>query len=155
MNPSAENTYPGAACDVNSHLYSFSFALKPDWTRICSPAAEIRTYMEDVAQREGVLRHARLGTAVTGVTWDDAQRIWHVSFRDVASGREGRLTARFVVSCVGGLHVPRPPDIPGVGSFGGPIIHTAKWDASVDLRGRTVAIIGTGASCVQASGGRA
>ena len=110
--------------------------------------------MEEVAEREGVLRHARLGTAVTGVTWDDAERIWHVSFREVASGREGRLTARFVVSCVGGLHVPRPPDIPGVGSFGGPVIHTAKWDASVDLRGRTVAIIGTGASCVQASDGR-
>lgn len=116
-----------------------------------SSSTEIRQYFEDVAIKEGVVRHARLSTEVTGVTWDDAASFWRVSFREIASGREGFVTARFVVSCAGPLHVPKLPDIPGVASFRGTSLHSAKWDDSVNLDGKTVAIVGTGASCVQVS----
>lgn len=104
-----------------------------------------------MAAAEGVLRRARLGSEVSAVVWDDATSLWRITFVDVATQREGRVTARYVVSCVGALHQLRLPDIPGVGRFRGPTLHSAKWDKTVSLEGKTVAIVGTGASCVQAS----
>ena len=96
-----------------------------------------------------MLKHAKLGCEVTSISWDDKNHLWRISFRDLASKSDNVITAKYVISCVGALHQPRLPDIPGVGRFRGPTLHSAKWDSSVKLEGKTVAIVGTGASCVQ------
>lgn len=142
-----DNRYPGAECDVPSHLYSFSFDCNMGWSKKYSSAPEINAYFIKLAEGNGVLSHARMSTAVTGVVWNDASRRWLVSYS--SQGKSGAVSAKYVISCVGALHVPRLPDIPGVGSFRGRTLHTAQWDESVPLDGKTVAIIGTGASTVQ------
>lgn len=143
-----DNRYPGAECDVPSHLYSYSFDLNMKWTKVYSPAPEILAYFEDVAVRHGVLQHSRLSTTVTSVTWSEASHRWNIAYID-QHGKTGVVSAKYVISCVGALHVPRLPDIPGVSSFRGTTLHTAKWDPDAPLDGKTVAIIGTGASTVQ------
>jgi cation diffusion facilitator CzcD-associated flavoprotein CzcO len=138
-----DNTYPGCACDVPSHLYSFSFAPNPDWSHSFSRQPEIRAYLEDVAQRFGVLPLLHLSTDVVAGRWDDARQCWHLQTS------RGELTADVVVSGCGGLVEPALPDVPGVGSFEGPAFHSARWDHDVDLTGKRVAVIGTGASAIQ------
>jgi cation diffusion facilitator CzcD-associated flavoprotein CzcO len=142
-----ENTYPGCACDVPSHMYSFSFEQNPDWSEMYAPQPEIREYLERVTDKYGVRPHLRLGFRAVSATWDEGAGLW----RFVGEGPDGaqELTARFLISGIGGLHVPAKPHLQGLESFEGPTFHSAEWDHSVDLEGKKVAVIGTGASAIQ------
>ncbi len=138
-----DNTYPGAACDVPSHLYSFSFAPKRDWSHVYSRQPEIRAYLEQVAADSGVLPHLHCGTDVVSGRWDDDALLWRLQTS------RGDLTADVLVSGAGGLVEPHLPDVPGIETFTGPWFHSARWDHSVDLTGKRVAVVGTGASAAQ------
>ncbi len=137
------NTYPGAACDVPSHLYEFSFAPNPRWSRRFAPQREIQAYVEDVARREGVLGLIRTNTEVTAATWDAARGRW--SLETSAGGHE----ADVLIAACGQLSVPSVPPIPGLETFEGPTFHTARWNHDVDLAGKRVAVVGTGCSAIQ------
>jgi cation diffusion facilitator CzcD-associated flavoprotein CzcO len=139
-----DNSYPGCACDVPSHLYSFSFAPNPEWPRTFSGQEHIRAYLERVTDTFGLRPHIRLGHEVTMMTWDAEKLWWKV---DTANGRT--LVADVVVSATGPLSDPKTPDIPGLDSFPGKVFHSARWDHDYDLRGKRVAMIGTGASAIQ------
>ncbi|MFA6574928.1 MAG: NAD(P)/FAD-dependent oxidoreductase [Nocardioides sp.] len=139
-----DNTYPGAACDVPSPLYSWSWAINPAWGRRYSPQPEILDYIRDAAAREGLLDLVQTGVEVTGLTYDDAARLWHVT---TASGTT--YDAEVVVTAVGQLSNPVIPDLPGADTFAGPAFHSAQWRHDVDLAGKRVAVIGTGASAIQ------
>ncbi|MFJ7902821.1 flavin-containing monooxygenase [Streptomyces sp. NPDC096198] len=138
-----DNSYPGCACDVPSHLYSFSFAPNPDWPRAFSGQEHIRTYLERVADVFGLRPHLRFDSEVKLMTWDPDRLHWAVETSS------GPLTADVVVSATGPLSDPRIPDIPGLDSFPGKVFHSARWDHDYDLRGKRVAVIGTGASTAQ------
>ena len=138
-----DNTYPGAACDVPSQLYSFSFAPNPDWSRSFSPQPEIQAYLERTADSAGVLDRFRFGVTVTGLVWDDEDQLWRVSTD------AGDLTATHVITASGGLSEPKLPDIPGLEDFAGEVFHSARWNHDYDLTGKRVAVIGTGASSIQ------
>jgi cation diffusion facilitator CzcD-associated flavoprotein CzcO len=138
-----DNSYPGAACDVPSHLYCFSFAPNPGWSRSFSPQPEIWDYLRRVAAAEGVTGHIRFGHEVTAARWDPADSIWRIETRG------GSLTARFLVSAAGPLADPLVPALPGLDGFAGTVFHSATWDHGHDLAGRSVAVIGTGASAIQ------
>jgi cation diffusion facilitator CzcD-associated flavoprotein CzcO len=138
------NTYPGCACDIPSHLYSFSFDRNPEWSRMYAEQPEILAYLRSCAKRHGVESRVRLNTPLHEAVWDDAAGLWHCTVGDGT-----RIDARVLVSGMGALHVPKLPDLEGRERFQGPAFHTAQWDASVPLEGRNVAMIGTGASGVQ------
>lgn len=138
-----DNTYPGAACDVPSQLYSFSFALNPNWSRSFSQQPEIQAYIRNVAAGSGVLDRHLFGTEVLSATWDGAAALWRITTN------RGEFTANIVVPAVGALCEPALPDIKGVGDFEGEIFHSSRWDHDVDLAGKRVAVIGTGASAIQ------
>ncbi|HSP38305.1 MAG TPA: NAD(P)/FAD-dependent oxidoreductase [Frankiaceae bacterium] len=138
-----DNTYPGCACDVPSHLYSFSFAPNPDWSRSFSPQPEIQAYLQRVARESGVLPKTYFGAELLEAAWSEADRRW--SLRTV----RGSLTAEFLILGSGFLSEPRVPDMPGLGSFGGHVFHSAQWDAGYDLTGKRVGVVGTGASAIQ------
>jgi cation diffusion facilitator CzcD-associated flavoprotein CzcO len=138
------NTYPGVACDVPSHLYSFSFATRRDWSRLCSPQDEIITYLRGVAHDHGVDRLVVPNTDVEACEWNDSECRWAVRSVD---GRSWEADA--VVLATGQLHQPAFPAIDGRKSFAGHSFHSAHWDHDYDLRGKRVAVIGTGASAVQ------
>ena len=139
-----ENRYPGAACDVPSHMYCYSFAPKPDWSRKWAPQAEILAYMQQLARTKGVDRHIEFGVEVAHADWQPEAREWLVTTTD---GR--RIRADVLVSAVGQLHHPALPDIPGLESFRGPAFHAAQWPDDVALTGRRVGVVGTAASAVQ------
>ena len=141
------NTYPGAACDVPSHFYSYSYAQRPDWSRFCSPQAEILEYLQSTAQRLGVADRVVTGTTVTACRWDDTTATWTVD----AHGPDGPVTytAAAVVIATGQLNQPAYPRLEGIDTFAGHSFHSARWDHDYDLRGKRVAVIGTGASAVQ------
>ncbi|MEM9738545.1 MAG: NAD(P)/FAD-dependent oxidoreductase [Pseudomonadota bacterium] len=139
-----DNTYPGCACDVPSRLYSFSFAPNPNWSRVFAPQAEIRAYLEDCARKFGVLPHIQFNTEVREARYDERGLVWHVT---MTSGEV--LTARVVVSGQGALHIPKVPSFPGLERFEGDQFHSAQWPETTDLKGRKVAVIGTGASAIQ------
>ena len=139
-----DNTYPGAACDVPSHVYSLSFEPNPDWTRRFSPSEEIQAYLLRLVEKWQLRWQMRLGTEIAEARFDEARGLWTLTTR----GGETH-EARVVVSCVGGLVDPAIPDIKGIQSFGGEMFHTARWNHDYDLTGRNVAVIGTGASAVQ------
>jgi cation diffusion facilitator CzcD-associated flavoprotein CzcO len=138
------NTYPGAECDVPSHLYSFSFRLNPGWSKSYAAQPEILEYFETFAGESGLIDHLRSGTEVVTVVWDEKRRRWTIT---AADGRS--WSAQHVVSAVGTFNDPLPAELPGIGSFAGPVIHSARWDHGVDLVGRRVAVVGTGASAIQ------
>ncbi|MEW2315581.1 flavin-containing monooxygenase [Streptomyces bauhiniae] len=138
-----DNSYPGCACDVPSHLYSFSFAPNPDWPRTFSGQEHIRAYLERVADDFGLRPHLRFDSEVKLMTWDEDELRWHI---ETASGS---LTADVVVSATGPLSDPKIPEIPGLASFPGRVFHSARWDHDFDLRGKRVAMVGTGASAIQ------
>ena len=138
-----DNSYPGCAVDVESHLYSFSFAANPDWTQLYSPQAEIWDYQLRLVEEHGLGPHLRLGHEVVGGDWDAEAGVWHV--RTSA----GPVDAQFLVSGMGPLTNPIPPQIPGLESFAGTCFHSARWDHDYDLTGRRVAVIGTGSSATQ------
>ena len=137
------NTYPGAACDIPSHLYEFSFAPNPRWSRRYAPQAEIQAYLEDVARREGVLDRIRTGTEVQKATWDATTSRWRIETS------RGAHEADVLVTACGQLSVPTVPPLPGLGDFEGPAFHTARWDHDVALDGKRVAVVGTGCSAIQ------
>jgi cation diffusion facilitator CzcD-associated flavoprotein CzcO len=138
-----DNTYPGCACDVPSHLYSFSFAPNPRWSRSFSGQPEIRAYLEDVADRPGLRPRLHLGTAVVRAAWQEDAAHW------VVTTTRGELTADVLIAAGGALSEPSTPDIPGLGTFSGAVFHSARWDHDTDLTGKRIAIIGTGASAIQ------
>ncbi|MGC5343691.1 flavin-containing monooxygenase [Streptomyces sp. DT171] len=139
-----DNSYPGCACDVPSHLYSFSFAPNPDWPRAFSGQRHIRAYLEGVADTFGLRPHLRFGHEVAMMRWDNDALHWTV---ECANGTT--LTADVVVSATGPLSDPKTPDIPGLADFPGKVFHSARWDHDYDLTGKRVAVIGTGASAIQ------
>jgi len=138
-----DNVYPGCACDVESPLYSFSFAPNPDWSRMYSPQPEILAYLRDVATNFGVRPHLRLGHAIEQAHWDADARRWLIETT------RGPFTADILIAGMGGLHEPALPSIPGAESFAGTAFHSARWDSAHALEGRRVGIIGTGASAIQ------
>ncbi|MFN0283062.1 MAG: flavin-containing monooxygenase [Kineosporiaceae bacterium] len=139
-----DNHYPGCACDIPATLYCYSYAPNPGWSRRFPPHGEIRAYLEACVDRFGVRDALRLGTSVEQARWDDARGVWQV---DAADGR--RFEAQVLVPAVGQLSRPVVPTIPGLAAFAGPRFHTARWDDDVDLRGRRVGVLGTGASAIQ------
>jgi cation diffusion facilitator CzcD-associated flavoprotein CzcO len=139
-----DNTYPGAACDVPSHVYSLSFEPHPSWTRKFSPSGEIQAYLLHLVEKWRLREKLRLQTEIAEARFDEARGVWMLS-----STRGESFEARVVVAGVGGLVDPATPDIKGLHSFAGEIFHTARWKHDYDLTGRTVAVIGTGASAVQ------
>jgi cation diffusion facilitator CzcD-associated flavoprotein CzcO len=139
-----DNDYPGCACDVPSHLYSFSFEPSPGWTRMFAPQREIRAYLERCADKYGIRPHLRLGREVTRAEYDEAAKLWRVQ-----TGTGETFTARYLVLGVGALHRPLQPAIPSIERFRGTAFHTARWNHTLDLRGQRVGVIGTGASAIQ------
>lgn len=137
-----ENTYPGVACDVPSHLYSMATHLNPDWSRAYAGGAEIQSYLQRVAKEEGLYDLCRFHTELKSARWDGSA--WQV---ETCDGH--RWKARFLVSAIGALHIPSIPNIPGADNFPGPCFHSAEWDHAVALDGKRVAVVGTGASAVQ------
>jgi cation diffusion facilitator CzcD-associated flavoprotein CzcO len=136
------NTYPGAACDVPSHLYEFSFAPNR-WSRRYAPQAEIQAYLEGVARRFGVIDKIRTGTEAKSARWDDGRSRW------LLETSAGSHEADVLVTACGQLSVPKVPPIAGLDAFAGPAFHTAEWRHDVDLTGRRVAVVGTGCSAIQ------
>ncbi|WP_153539279.1 flavin-containing monooxygenase [Actinomadura macrotermitis] len=137
------NTYPGVAVDVPSATYSYSFEPNPGWTRAFAPGAEVRAYAEHCAGKYRLRPHLRLNTRVEAADFDEGADLWRVR----TDG--GEITARFLVSAVGPLDQPKNPAIAGLDSFAGAVVHTARWDHGLDLAGKRVAVIGTGASGLQ------
>jgi cation diffusion facilitator CzcD-associated flavoprotein CzcO len=138
------NTYPGCQCDIPSHLYSFSFAPNPNWSRTYATQPEIHRYLRGVAERFGILPHVRLRCEVTGAAWDERANLWRIETS------KGSLTAEALVAAPGGLSEPQVPAIEGLDGFEGKVVHTARWDGDYDFTGKRVAVIGTGASAIQA-----
>ena len=136
------NTYPGAACDIPSHLYEFSFAPNR-WSRRYAPQAEIQAYLEGVARRFGVLDRIRIGTEVKGARWDEGRGRWRLETS------AGSHEAEILLTACGQLSVPKAPAIRGLEEFDGPAFHTAQWRHDVELTGKRVAVVGTGCSAIQ------
>ena len=139
-----DNDYPGAACDVPSHLYSFSFEPNPRWSHVFAPQPEILDYLNHCADKYDVRRRVRFGADVQSAHYDAAANRWQVQ---LISGE--LLSCRYLITATGQLSRPLLPDIPGIDQFQGPRFHSAQWDHNVELTGKTVAVIGSGASAVQ------
>lgn len=138
------NTYPGIGVDIPSFSYQFSFEQRSDWSRVYASGRELKAYAEDCVDRYGLRSRLRLGAKVTGARFDDDAHLWRIA---LAGGET--VAARFVVDATGVFTQPTRPDIPGLDDFAGTTMHTARWDHAQELRGRRVAIVGTGASAVQ------
>lgn len=137
------NRYPGCACDIPSHVYSFSFAMNPDWSRTFAERGEIKAYLDRTAADFGLLPHLRLRTEMHDARWDEVRQRWSIDTT------RGRFAARFLILAAGPLHEPVVPRLPGLQDFRGTMFHSANWPADLDLTGRKVAVIGTGASAIQ------
>lgn len=138
-----DNRYPGAACDVPSHLYSYSFKLKSDWSRVFAPATEIWEYIRWCARDEGILPHIRFNTTMLDASWDDDASLWRLKTS------QGDYTASVLVTAMGHLADEKYPPIEGIETFSGEKFHSARWDHSADLAGKRIAVIGSGASALQ------
>ncbi len=139
-----ENRYPGCACDIPSHLYSFSFDRNPGWSAMYASQPEIQTYLKRCADRQGILPKIRFHTTLLEASWNEEKQRWAAR-----TSNNKVIEARVLVSGMGALHVPRYPDIDGIDLFKGPKFHSSKWDRSVPLAGKNIAVIGTGASAAQ------
>jgi len=137
-----DNTYPGVACDIPSHLYCYSFLPKDDWTRVFAPGAEIQGYLRDAARSEGLADHLRLDTPMERAAWQEETGCWTVTTP------AGELSADVLVLAAGRLTEPRLPDVPGLDGFAGRAFHSSRWDPR-PLGGLRVGVVGTGASAVQ------
>ncbi|MFJ2193952.1 flavin-containing monooxygenase [Kitasatospora sp. NPDC087861] len=138
-----DNTYPGCACDVQAHLYSFSFARNPAWKSTFATQAEVHTYLKDTARRFGIEPHLRYGHELLDATWDQDHRHWRIHTT------HGHYTAQVLITGTGYLSEPAIPDLPGLDTFTGTVFHSSQWRHDHDLTGRNVAVIGTGASAIQ------
>lgn len=143
------NTYPGAACDVQSALYSFSFELKRDWSKPYGTQPEIRAYFEHCVEKYGLAPHIRLNTNVLSAAWDDERAQWRVVTDDVATGATEALVFDVLVGAVGMFNALHFPEIAGLDEFRGTTFHAGSWDHTHDLTGERVAVIGSAASAVQ------
>jgi cation diffusion facilitator CzcD-associated flavoprotein CzcO len=139
-----DNRYPGCACDIPSHLYSFSFEPSPDWSRMYPGQPEIHAYLKRIVERHNLSPYIRLNTRFHEATWDESESVWHATV-----GEGMKICARVLVSGIGGLHVPHYPQIKGIERFAGPQFHSSAWDHSIELEGKNVAVVGTGASAIQ------
>jgi cation diffusion facilitator CzcD-associated flavoprotein CzcO len=139
-----DNTYPGCACDIPSHLYSFSFAPKADWSRRYPTQPEIEEYLEGCVERFGLRPHLSLGTGLKTARFDEAADLWRLQ---TDAGSE--VTACILVLAMGALHLPAVPAIPGLEKFRGTAFHSARWNHAIDLQDRDIAVVGTGASAIQ------
>lgn len=139
-----DNSYPGAACDVPSHLYSYSFEPKTDWSRKFAPQAEIHAYMQHCVDKYGLAKHVRLRSEVSCADFDEAAGLWRVT---LSTGE--LLAAPVLISACGQLNQPAFPALPGIADFQGQAFHSARWRHDIDLAGKRVAVIGTGASAIQ------
>lgn len=139
-----ENSYPGAACDVQSHMYSFSFAPKTDWSKRYAERPEIYNYIQDTTDKFGLRHYIKFNAEVVGAAFDETSALWLLNLKDGSV-----LKAKFVVLASGPLHVPQIPTYKGMEKFKGKIFHSAQWDHSYDLTGKKVASIGTGGSAIQ------
>lgn len=142
-----DNQYPGAACDVPSHLYSFSFAPKTDWSRIYPTQPELHAYLRQIADDHRLLPNIEFNSTLTGAAFDDANQLWRIEV--VKDGDTRRFTARALVLANGGLAEPKLPDLPGIEKFAGKTFHSSRWDHGYPLAGKRVAVIGSGASAIQ------
>jgi cation diffusion facilitator CzcD-associated flavoprotein CzcO len=138
-----DNTYPGCGCDVPSAVYSFSFAPNPDWSRAYAEQQEIQDYLERTVEEYGVTPRIHFGTEVQEASWSEAEQRWSL---DTTTGP---YSARVVITGAGPLHEPNLPNVPGLDGFKGHVFHSARWDHDYDLRGRRVAVVGTGSSAIQ------
>ncbi len=138
------NTYPGVAVDIPSFSYQFSFEQRADWSRFYAPGRELKAYAEDLVDKYDIRSRLRLNAKVVGCEFDEEQHLWQLTIEDGEP-----LTARYIVGATGVFATPKLPEIPGVEEFAGHTMHTARWDHDIDLRGKRVGIIGTGASAVQ------
>ena len=138
-----DNTYPGVACDVPSHLYSFSYMPKPDWSRVFSPGGEIWDYLRDCARKSGLVPHIHFGANLEKASWDESARLWTVETP------LGTWQAKFLITATGVLADAVLPNIPGMDGFAGDTFHSSKWDHSVSLEGKRIGIVGSGASAIQ------
>lgn len=138
------NRYPGVEVDIPSVTYSYKFALNPEWSQIFAPGSELLQYARDIAERYGIRKHIRFGSAVVEAEFDDATDLWTVT---TAGGDS--VTARFLISCHGALSTPAVPNLPGLDNFSGKVLRSASWDHDYDLTDKKVAIIGTGATGIQ------
>lgn len=143
-----ENRYPGVGVDTPSHFYSFSFEISPDWDYYHPHGAEMQDYLVGVADKYDLRRNIRFSMMVTKLVYDEAAAMWDVTVRD-AEGREEVIRANAVINAHGPVNRWKWPDIPGLEDFDGPVMHTAAWDPSVAIKGKNVAVIGTGASAAQ------
>lgn len=138
------NTYPGCACDIPSHLYSYSFELNANWSRMYPTQPEIWQYLRDTARKHDIYRRVRFNVEVREAVYDERDRLWRVRTSD---GDE--VTGRILISGMGGLSRPRYPAVPGLDSFTGPSFHSSEWNHDIDLAGKRVGVVGTGASAIQ------
>jgi len=139
-----DNRYPGCACDIPSHLYSFSFEPSPEWSRMYPGQREIHDYLKRCVQRYELAPHLRLNTRFHEAIWNESEGLWHAS-----AGEGVYIQARVLVSGIGALHVPQYPKLKGIDSFSGPKFHSSNWNHNVGLDGKNVAVVGTGASAIQ------
>src|SRR6202035_4996758 len=139
-----DNRYPGCACDIPSHLYSFSFELSPDWSRMYPGQQEIHDYLKRCVERYELAPHIRLNTRFQEALWSEAESVWYAT-----AGEGMRIRARVLISDIGGLHVPQYPQLTGIERFAGSKFHSSTWNHRIDLNGKNVAVVGTGASAIQ------
>lgn len=138
------NNYPGCACDVPSHLYSFSFEKSPYWNRMYASQAEILAYLEQCADKYAVRSHIRFSNEAVKAVYDEATKLWEIK---TANGQT--IRAQVMISAIGGLSRPSTPSVPGLESFTGTTFHSQQWNHDYDLNGKRVAVVGTGASAIQ------
>jgi cation diffusion facilitator CzcD-associated flavoprotein CzcO len=138
-----DNVYPGVACDIPSHLYSYSFRPRTGWNSFYAPGAEILDYLQEAAREEGILPHLRFSSDVLALAWDSTTMSWTV----VTTRQTYRC--RWVIVATGRLSEKRMPDVPGLDSFAGPVFHSSEWPRDLDLAGKRVGLVGSGASAVQ------
>ena len=138
-----ENTYPGCACDVPSALYSYSFEPNPKWSRVFAPQAEIKTYLQDVAAKHQIMPFVRFGHEALSATWSDQDGCW------IIQTNQGEFRAQFSIMACGPMHEPVLPAVSGIENFAGEIFHSSRWRHDIDLTGKRIAVIGTGASAIQ------
>ncbi|EWY88032.1 hypothetical protein FOYG_09394 [Fusarium oxysporum NRRL 32931] len=143
------NRYPGLACDIPSYCYQFSFAPNPYWSSLYAPGAEIRAYMQDVAERYGANRFIKTCHQVTSATWDSENKVWRLTVKNNKTGETFQDTANILVSAKGGLNQIAWPQIKGLKQFAGKLMHSGAWDESYDLKNKLVGVIGNGSSAIQ------
>jgi cation diffusion facilitator CzcD-associated flavoprotein CzcO len=143
------NTYPGVGCDVDSHLYSFSFRPNPDWSKRFAEQEEILQYLNDTVDEYGIRSHVRVRIEVVGATWIEQKAVWRVELHDLETGETFTKEAEMLISCVGTISIPKDCDIPDYKKFQGSLWHSARWNHDYNVKGKRIAVVGNGCSAAQ------